>query len=424
MDFCMNSHVVIEFPKKAIIINAHDKDSSTEIAFVNARRNMDSPVARANDLRTAYFPLLPQLDRGVGPSISDPPTLLYNARLPDKNMCLDQLTAEEATFCNEVYDLTSENAEEVNDEGQARDPYSPNKYKGMHSASAAGKSEHADAKVVRNVEVRSLNPGSRKGTGRQIELQGRSDTTVRFIDGMEGPGVREGNCELSLDRIKVEKNLSCGEKCRLLEMLHKYTTHFVKRPGKCKNFEYRLQMQGGLPKSCNSRPKPFSLRREVREQIKEMVENDILEISHSPHVNPLTIVRRKNKAVRICVDARQVNKYIPDRTKTPPAQELLQRCHGAKYISSIDLNNAFLQIPLEESPRVWTAFHFDGQKYRFTRVPFGFRNSLGSFIRALQFVLGSDSTEYVLNYVNDIIVYSKTFEEHIEHLDDVIGKGL
>jgi hypothetical protein len=240
------------------------------------------------------------------------------------------------------------------------------------SASAADKSEHANAKVVRNVEVRSLNPESRKGAGRQIELQGRSDATIRLTDGMEGPGVREGNCELSLDRIKVEKNLSCGEKCRLLEMLHKFTTHVVKRPGKCKNFVYRSQMQGGLPKSCNSRPTPFSLRHEVREQSKEMVENGILKISHSPHVNTLTIVRRENEAVRICVDARQVNKYmIPDRTKTPSAHELLQRCHGAKYISSMDLNSAFLQIPLEESSRVWTAFHFDGQTYQFTRVPLG-----------------------------------------------------
>jgi hypothetical protein len=126
-DFCMDNHVVIDFPKKAILINADAKESATEVGFVNERRNMDSPVARANDLRTADFPLLPQLDHRVGPSISDPPTLLYNARLPEKNMCLNQLTAEEARFCKEVYDLTSANAEEVNDEGHARGPCSPNR---------------------------------------------------------------------------------------------------------------------------------------------------------------------------------------------------------------------------------------------------------------------------------------------------------
>ena len=93
-----------------------------------------------------------------------------------------------------------------------------------------------------------------------------------------------------------------------------------------------------------------------------------------------------------------------------------------KYISSTDLNSAFLQIPLEESSRIWTAFHFEGQTYQFTTVPFGFRNSLASFIRALQLVLGSDSTGYVLNYVYDIIVYSNTYDEHVKHIDTVLEK--
>jgi hypothetical protein len=113
---------------------------------------------------------------------------------------------------------------------------------------------------------------------------------------------------------------------------------------------------------------------------------------------------------------------VPDRTKTQPAHELLQRIHGAKYISSIDLNSAFLQIPLEESSRIRTAFHFERQIYQLKRVPFGFRNTLASFIRALQFVLGSDSTGYFLNYVDGIVVYSKTYEERVKYLDAVFGR--
>jgi len=154
-----------------------------------------------------------------------------------------------------------------------------------------------------------------------------------------------------------------------------------------------------------------------------MIKNGILEISHSPYVNPLTIIQWKDKPIRICVDARQVNKQmVPDRAKTPPARELLQRFHGAKYISSIDLNSAFLQIPLEESSRIWTAFNFEGQTYQFTRVPFGFRNSLANFIMALQIVVGSHSTGYDLNYVDDIIAYSNSYEQHIKHLGAVFGK--
>jgi hypothetical protein len=79
---------------------------------------------------------------------------------------------------------------------------------------------------------------------------------------------------------------------------------------------------------------------------------------------------------------------VSDRAKAAPVHELLQRLHGAKHIFSIDLNNAFLQIPLQESSRVWTALTFEGQNVPIREGSFWFRNSLASFSRALQLVLG------------------------------------
>ena len=103
-------------------------------------------------------------------------------------------------------------------------------------------------------------------------------------------------------------------------------------------------------------------------------------------------------------------------------QMLLQRFHGATYISTLNLSSAFLQIPLEESSRKWTAFQFQNKVYQFTRVPYGFRNSLSAFIRALQSVLGADTNEYALHCVDDPLVFSKSFDEHLEHLDSVFRK--
>ena len=80
MDFCMDNHVVIDFPKKTIVINANDGESATEVDLVNERRNIDisidSSVTRAINLGTAELPPTPQLDRTVSPSISEPLTLL------------------------------------------------------------------------------------------------------------------------------------------------------------------------------------------------------------------------------------------------------------------------------------------------------------------------------------------------------------
>lgn len=162
----------------------------------------------------------------------------------------------------------------------------------------------------------------------------------------------EISTQLLLQDINLQDSLSEAQKAKLLNLVHKYKPHFTKKPGKCNCFKYRFELQGGLPKSRNSRPIPFALRKEVQEQIQEMLANNIIEESYSSYVNPLTLVERDGKRVRICLDAREVNKFMrPDRAKVPPMQMLLQRFHGANCISSLDLSSAFLQIPLEKSSR-------------------------------------------------------------------------
>ena len=151
-----------------------------------------------------------------------------------------------------------------------------------------------------------------------------------------------------------------------------------------------------------SGPIPFALRKEVQEQFEEMLSDHIIEESYSSYVNPLTLVQREGKRVRICVDAREANKFMtPDRAKLPPMKMLLQRFHGATYIWTLDLSSAFLQIPLEESSRKWTAFQFQNKVYQFTCVPYGFRNCLSAFIRAFQSLRGADTSENALHYVDN-----------------------
>ena len=103
-------------------------------------------------------------------------------------------------------------------------------------------------------------------------------------------------------------------------------------------------------------------------------------------------------------------------------QELLQRFHGTKYVTTLDLSSAFLQVPLDEASRKYTAFEFQSKIYQYRRIPYGFRNSLAWFIRALQTVLGDETSSYVINYVDDILIFSRSFNEHMDHLDTVLSK--
>lgn len=96
----------------------------------------------------------------------------------------------------------------------------------------------------------------------------------------------EISTQLLLQDINLQDSLSEAQKAKLLNLVHKYKPHFTKKTGKCNCFKYRFELQGGLPKSRNSRPIPFALRKEVQEQIQEMLANNIIEESYSSYVNP------------------------------------------------------------------------------------------------------------------------------------------
>ena len=97
---------------------------------------------------------------------------------------------------------------------------------------------------------------------------------------------------------------------------------------------------------------PYSARTDVSKQIEQMMEDGILELSDSSFINPLTIVYWENKEQHICVEAKRVSKVmLPDWARAPPIHEMIQQFYGVKYMMSLDLTSAFVQIPLEASSR-------------------------------------------------------------------------
>jgi len=102
-----------------------------------------------------------------------------------------------------------------------------------------------------------------------------------------------------------------------------------------------------------------------------------------------------------------------------PMHKLLQKFYGAKYITSLYFSIAFLQVPLKQ----WTAFQFESNGYQFTNITYGFKNSLAAFIRALGKVLGDcDLNSILVLYLEDLIIDSSAFTEHLHHIDLVLDK--
>jgi hypothetical protein len=162
---------------------------------------------------------------------------------------------------------------------------------------------------------------------------------------------------------------------KLSDILLKYLDFLTSKPGKCKLIKYKFQVVADKPIVSYSRPIPFSQRPAVRKLINQMLLDGILEVSDSPIINPLNVVKQEVGKIRMCIDAQKINQFtIADHERAPTIQELLQKFNGANYLTSLDLSSAFHQIELDEESRKLTAFIFDSTVYQYTRVPYGFKN--------------------------------------------------
>jgi hypothetical protein len=127
-----------------------------------------------------------------------------------------------------------------------------------------------------------------------------------------------------------------------------------------------------------------------------MVSQGIIEPASSPYINPLVIVPKIGRAPRICLDAQKINAVtIADSERIQPMQELLQQFEGVRFLTSLDLTAAFLQIEMAEPYRKYIAFLFGSQQYQFNRMAYGLKNSGCALIGALQKIFGPGSKDYL-----------------------------
>jgi len=157
------------------------------------------------------------------------------------------------------------------------------------------------------------------------------------------------------------------------------------------------------------------------DELDRMLALGVIEESYSSWSSPVTIVRKPNGKVRLCLDAREVNKVtVKAAYPLPLIDGLLGRLDQTKYISSIDLKDAFWQIPLDPQSRDKTAFTVPGRPlYQFTVMPFGLCNAPQTMCRVMHQVIPHQLHDRVFVYLDDLLITSATFDEHIILLTEV-----
>jgi len=156
---------------------------------------------------------------------------------------------------------------------------------------------------------------------------------------------------------------------------------------------------------------------EVVKQITQLLKNGWIEPSVSPYGAPILFVAKKGGGLRMCVDYRALNKItIKNRYPLPRIDDLFDCLQGAKYFTSIDLAQGYhqIRIPPEDVPK--TAFRTPIGHFQYKVLSFGLTNAPATFQTAMNRMLSPYLRNFVLVYLDDILIYSKTMEEHEKHV--------
>ena len=213
---------------------------------------------------------------------------------------------------------------------------------------------------------------------------------------------------------------------KVQQSLRKHQEVFLRKGqtiGCTRTVTHRIHTTDDIPVNEPYRRIPPQLVDEVREHLNDLLKKGVIQESESAYAAPIVVVRKKTGDIRICNDYRRLNqKVAKDAFPLPRIQESLEALGKAKVFSTLDLASAYHQVEVHPSDRHKTAFTTPFGLFEQVRMPFGIANAPATFQRLMSKIFRDDILRILLVYLDDIILYSETVDEHIRDLDTVLTK--
>lgn len=224
-------------------------------------------------------------------------------------------------------------------------------------------------------------------------------------------------------RAEEASNLNRDQKIRLNEFINKHSIIFNEAGPATTKIEHRIETLNHLPVASAPYRLPAPKREALKAEIDKMLKDDIIEESDSPWASNVVMRLKPNGKWRICIDYKRLNEItIADKYPLPIIDDLLQDARGTLYMTTIDLHSGFWQIGLREEDREKTAFITPFGMYQFKRMPFGLKNASATFQRLANNLKNSLPNMKILTYLDDLILISDTFEDHMKELNELFKR--
>ncbi|KAL5013042.1 hypothetical protein ScPMuIL_011593 [Solemya velum] len=221
---------------------------------------------------------------------------------------------------------------------------------------------------------------------------------------------------LSIIDVTICSDLTREQVGELESLLSEFSDVLSDVPKQTSLITHSVKTTTDIPIHRKPYPIPYALQDKVKKELQQMKELGIIEDSDSPYSAPMVLVKRPEASLRICIDFRELNRVtVFDPRPMPRMDDVLNRLGKAKYLRKIDLTKGYWQVPLDEDAKQKSSFVTPFGQYRFTVMPFGMVCAPATFVRLMAKVLqGYES--FTEAFIDDIGVYSDTWNDHIEHL--------
>ncbi|KAL8605770.1 hypothetical protein ACOMHN_059335 [Nucella lapillus] len=221
--------------------------------------------------------------------------------------------------------------------------------------------------------------------------------------------------------VSLHEGLSGDKKEEARRLLRQFSESLTDKPGKTTLETYTVELTTKQPVHVKAYPIPYATRQVVEEEVEKMLELGVIEPSRSPYSAPVVIVRKKSGEHRFCVDYRRLNNVTKvDAEVIPNVEDLFAQISTpkSKYFTRIDLSKGYWQIALSEDSKEATAFSTPTGLFQWRVLPFGMVNAPAVFTRMMRKLL--KGLKGVENFMDDILIASETWEEHMSQLAEVL----